>query len=190
MSPGILIQSRLKSRRLPYKALRPLCGATLIEYLVDRLSIGYPVILCTSRDEQDDPLEIIANRAGIDCYRGSRDNLAERFYNAAIKYRINPIIRVTGDNPLTDINIMLDLLGKHDGGYTYCHAPRGTKSEIIATEILTDMFGLHDQERNFTPWLKKHPRAKRVTVHSDGLVDCTVDTWADYAKIRKLCEYS
>ncbi|OGX04561.1 MAG: hypothetical protein A3G87_05935, partial [Omnitrophica bacterium RIFCSPLOWO2_12_FULL_50_11] len=83
---AILINGRLKSTRLPMKAIRPISGRPMIAHLFDRLRLAkrpQKMILCTSWLPQDDPLEEIAAQSSVDCFRGHPDDVLQRLTDAA-----------------------------------------------------------------------------------------------------------
>lgn len=113
MNIGIVILSRFSSTRLPGKALLHIHGKPVLLYIVERLKKVVNVnqlIIATSIDESDDEIENFAVSVGIKCYRGSLDNVAERFYKAAKSQNWEYAVRMNGDNIFLDINILHDML--------------------------------------------------------------------------------
>src|SRR3989344_7870705 len=105
MRIGILIACRLKSERLPEKALIPILGKPMISHLIERVKTAKmvnEVVLCTSTNPQDDPLVDIARGNNICVFRGSEEDVLGRFIAAAEEYNLDHVVRVTGDDPLTD----------------------------------------------------------------------------------------
>ena len=105
MKTAITITIRMKSTRLPQKALKKLSNKTLIDHLIERLKrakLPDEIILCTSTNPQDNILVKVAKKNNIKCFRGDEDDVLNRLYKAAKKYNIDFIISTTGDNPLTD----------------------------------------------------------------------------------------
>lgn len=105
MTIGFLITARLKSKRLPNKIILEVYGRSLICYMIERIKAAKridKVIICTSTNSQDNPLEKIANSEGIFCYRGSEEDVLVRLYEAAIKYNVDYIVNITADCPLID----------------------------------------------------------------------------------------
>ena len=106
MTNAIFVAVRLKSSRLKRKALLPLfenegVSVSLIECLISRLKLSKKadlVVLCTSSDPEDDPIEHIALSHSIKCFRGDKLDVMSRFIEAAQIYNVDTIIRVTGDN--------------------------------------------------------------------------------------------
>lgn len=189
VNPIILIQVRLKSTRLPLKALRPIYGVPMIIRLVERLErLGIPLKVCTSTHPQDALLAVLCDAEEIPCYLGHPWNVAERFSEAAEDY--NPIIRVTGDNPLTDPNILLDLLARWEpGSYIYpSGVPRGVKSEVIDVGLL-DKIPLERQEHEFSHVLEELPHANEVNYDYDTDISLTCDTREDYDRLVRIYDY-
>ena len=105
MKVGFLITARLKSSRLPKKVIKEVLGKPLIVHMIDRIKKAskiHEIIMCTSTNSQDDPLEAIADSEGISCYRGSEDDVLVRLYEAASRFEIDYIVNNTADCPLTD----------------------------------------------------------------------------------------
>ncbi len=188
MNPIILIQVRLKSARLPLKALRPLYGVPMIVRLVDRLSnMGIPLKVCTSTHPQDALLAKLFDAEEIPFYLGHPWDISKRFREAAEDY--NPIIRVTGDNPLTDPNIMLDLLALWEpGAYVYpTGLPRGVRSEIIDVSLL-DKVPLEKQEHEFSyPLMEMGCAIEKGYDYPDRSMTC--DTLEDYERLTRIYDY-
>lgn len=103
MKVGFLITARLKSSRLPLKLLKEVNGENLITWMIKRLQLCKEldeIVICTSTNSQDDPLEEIAEKNGIQCFRGSEEDVISRLYDAAIKYKLDYVINMTADCPL------------------------------------------------------------------------------------------
>ncbi|RLG57818.1 MAG: acylneuraminate cytidylyltransferase [Hadesarchaea archaeon] len=143
MKTIVLIAVRMKSSRLPKKAIVDIEGKSLIEHLIDRLKscrVPDKIVLCTSTHPDDEILADIAKRKGIGCFRGSEEDVLERFIQAAKNENADVIVRVTGDNPLTD-PVYLDKAVIHhlktDAEYTFIEGlPRGTECEVMSTKAL------------------------------------------------------
>ena len=102
---GAIIVVRMSSNRFPGKALKKIVGKESIALLIDRIKkISHcdEIILATSTDKSDDPLEEIAKREKIKFFRGSLENVASRYYEAAKKFTLDQILRITGDAILCD----------------------------------------------------------------------------------------
>ncbi|MFA5839235.1 MAG: NTP transferase domain-containing protein [Candidatus Margulisiibacteriota bacterium] len=116
MKKAILITARLKSTRLPVKALKEICGRPMIEHMIERLKLAQKpevIILCTSTVAQDDPLEEVAKKNGIYCYRGHPDDVLLRLTSAAEHFGIDTVISCTADNPFVDPTYIDKLVSYH-----------------------------------------------------------------------------
>lgn len=113
---GALIIARLNSSRLVKKNILKIAGLPMIIHLANRIGLSRlidRVIIATSNQPTDDPLEEIAKTYGIDCFRGSLDNLMERKIGAAEQYNCDHIIEILGDNPLLHSDLIDDVLEKY-----------------------------------------------------------------------------
>ena len=116
MSVKILITARLKSTRLPMKALKEIKGRPMICHLIDRLKLSRNadgIVLCTSTVVQDDPLVDIAANESIDCYRGHPDDVLLRLTRAAEQFGAQTVISCTADNPFVDPDYIDRLIRFH-----------------------------------------------------------------------------
>ena len=106
---GILITARLKSTRLPMKALIDVNGKPLLSHQIERIRMAcdIPIIICTSSHPQDDPLIDFA--LGCDClfFRGSEDDVLYRYLQCAKKFGIDRLYITYADEPFVDIGLML-----------------------------------------------------------------------------------
>jgi spore coat polysaccharide biosynthesis protein SpsF len=129
------------------KALMKIGDRESIKRVIDRVKrmkrIG-SIILATSTDASDDVLVDIAESEGIDLYRGSLNNVAERFLNAALEHELNHFVRVTGDCILCD-NIMADraieshLRNANDITFIR-NMPFGTNKEVISLPAIKTIY--------------------------------------------------
>jgi len=114
---GIIIQARLGSTRLPNKIILPFYKElSIIEILINKLKKNYydiPFIVATSVNRADDKLTEMLQRKLIKVFRGSENNVLERFIDAARSNKFDHIIRVCADNPFFDIKGTVELLDKH-----------------------------------------------------------------------------
>jgi spore coat polysaccharide biosynthesis protein SpsF len=118
-----ILQARVSSTRLPGKVLKTIIGKPMILHQLDRLRRVRSVdklILATSTDDSDKPLINLCHREGIEWYAGSLDDVLDRFYQVASKFTPDTIVRLTGDCPLTDSELIDQVIQFHiDGGYDH-----------------------------------------------------------------------
>lgn len=108
MASAIIIQARTGSTRLPRKMVLPFFeGKGILEVLIERIiaaDLKVPIILATTINPGDDALVEIAEKKGIKVFRGSEENVLERFIGAAEEFGAEKIIRVCADNPFLDMD--------------------------------------------------------------------------------------
>ena len=105
---GIIIQARISSTRLPKKVVKKIEGKTVLEHIIERLQRikkEKKIILATTDRKDDDVLEKIAKKCRIPVFRGSENDVLDRFYQAAKLFNVDPIVRITADCPLIDPGI-------------------------------------------------------------------------------------
>jgi len=107
---GCIIQARMGSSRLPGKTLMKVDEKnTILDYVINQLSYSKlidKIIIATTNLPEDDIIckSLIAQK--INFFRGSPENVLDRYFQCAKKYSIDTIIRITADNPLIDPNIV------------------------------------------------------------------------------------
>jgi spore coat polysaccharide biosynthesis protein SpsF len=192
-----IIQARMGSMRLPGKVMREISGKPLIEHIIERL--GYSkilsdIVLATTVSRGDDILVKWANNHGVKCFRGSEENVLERFYLAAKKFKADVIVRVTADDPFKDpviIDQALKLL--HDAQLDFVSNnnppsfPEGLDVEVFtfpALEIAHSKSIDPFEKEHVTPYFYRNP-----TVFSQKNIECskkyheyrwTIDVQADF----------
>ena len=195
----------MKSSRLPLKAFADIHGKPLIQRLLERLAEKIPleqIVICTSENKQDDILEKFANNSNIKCFRGDELDVMGRFLLAAKKYNAKTIVRVTGDNPLTDPYMLIEMLEEHfenNADYTYDEdLPVGTRSEIIDVEALRkvhDNLSSPENSEYMTFMLKRPDKINtfRYEFKNQNLkrpeLSLTIDTNEDLDLVRQLFKY-
>lgn len=152
MKVAILITVRMKSSRLPGKALLKIKGKPAIEHLIDRLKLAkLPdlIVLCTSTHPDDAVLVDVARTSHIEYFRGSEDDKLDRYLNAALEYGLDFVVVTHGDNifyepGIIDGVIELHLRAKAD--YITCTGlPLGTSPQGIKFEALERVCQIKDE---------------------------------------------
>lgn len=200
-----IVQARMGSSRLPGKVLMNLCGKPILWHIVNRAQKSKylaSVIIATSNEMEDDKIENFALEHGIPIFRGSQDNVLERFYQCASKNEADCIVRLTGDNALIDPQIIdkgieyfekdkaLDYLAYRDG------LPLGMSVEILTYDALkTSYMEATDKDclEHVTPYIECNQDRFQVkkaecigTDHSD--LRWTIDTTQDFELVQKIYE--
>ena len=199
-----LVAVRLKSNRLPRKALVELYGEPLIIRLTERVrqaKIPADVIWCTSTHSQDDPLEQLASERSITCFRGSELDVMSRFIQVAVQEKASTVVRVTGDNPLTDpleMDRMIEAHFENQSEYTFTEdLPVGTRSEIIDVGMLKRCHKLlqDPDSSEYMTWMLNRPdhfKTLQYEVKDQKIkrpeISLTVDTESDLSLMQKIYE--
>jgi spore coat polysaccharide biosynthesis protein SpsF (cytidylyltransferase family) len=109
-----ILQARVSSSRLPRKVLQPILGTPMLRHQLDRVrraSSLDAIVVATSTDPGDAAIADLCAAAGVDCFRGSLDDVLDRFYRAALPYRPEHVVRLTGDCPLADPELVDRVVG-------------------------------------------------------------------------------
>jgi len=107
----------MQSDRLPGKVLMDLgCNICSLELIISRLrasKMNHKIIIATSKLKINNPIEKLAKKLKVECFRGSEENVLERLYLSTINKKENSIIQLTGDNPFIDIDLLQYLKKKY-----------------------------------------------------------------------------
>ena len=138
-----LIQARMGSSRLPGKVMKTIKGKPIIELLLKRLSKSEfidEIIVATSSLNENDDLVTFVHQLGFKTYRGSEEDVLDRFYKAACHYEGDTIVRITADCPLVDPSLVDELIEayhEHKTADYFCNAlppsyPDGLDVEVFS----------------------------------------------------------
>jgi spore coat polysaccharide biosynthesis protein SpsF len=100
-----IIQARMGSSRLPGKVLKKICGRPMLGWVVERASrsrLISKIVVATTSDSGDDPIEAFCESSGFTCFRGSEFDVLDRYYQSAKAYKAEIVVRLTADCPLID----------------------------------------------------------------------------------------
>ena len=129
MSTVVIIQARMGSTRLPGKVLRPIAGRPMLWHIVQRVrQVGNltDVVVATSDQPTDRPLRAFCSAEGISFFAGSENDVLDRFYRAARTFDGDPLVRITGDCPFVDPDLVSSLIGLYQTGrYDYVSVTTG-----------------------------------------------------------------
>ncbi|HLP97549.1 MAG TPA: glycosyltransferase family protein [Sideroxyarcus sp.] len=201
ISLGIIIQARMGSTRLPGKILRLIGDKVLLDHVLSRLrrlKHLATIVVATSDTPQDDTVVEFCRKRSTECFRGSEANVLERYYQCAQHYNFNQIVRLTADNPFTDIEELDNLIALHlasdsDFSHSFGALPIGVGAEIFTFPALKASYregsAPHHLE-HVDEYLLEHPeRFKTTLLQVSGIKNqpqlrLTVDTLEDH---RKAC---
>ena len=136
-----IVQARMGSTRLPNKVMKYAVGKPMIQHLIERLSrseIIDKIVIATSEETMNDTLENYVKGLGYDVYRGSEDDVLDRYYRVALQYNPDIVVRITGDCPLicyevTDMVINYFITGLPQSYNSY---PGGLDTEVFSNNVL------------------------------------------------------
>lgn len=144
MNTIVIIQARMGSSRLPGKILKKLGESDVLSYVTQRckqIKGVSEVIVATSVLPQDDAVEQWCTENGVVCFRGSEDDVLDRYVQCAKKYNPDYVMRVTSDCPFVDYEMANEIVALMEkervdivdlaGGL-----PRGLAVELISYKAL------------------------------------------------------
>ena len=199
------VQARFSASRLPGKVLKNILGKPMLELQIERIRSSRMIdriVVVTSITPEDRRLVELCERIGIDVFCGSLENVLDRFYRAALKFKPDHIVRLTGDCPLIDIGVvdsMIRLYLEQGGDYgTNCSPPTypdGLDAEVFTFQALKEAHEeavLPSHLEHVTLFLDSQPaRYKTVNLsHSEDLsrLRWTVDEPEDFDFVRSVFE--
>jgi spore coat polysaccharide biosynthesis protein SpsF len=197
MIVGVL-QARMSSTRLPGKVLKPLAGEPMILRIVERIRRSRELdqlIVATSVDPSDDPLVRVLGDAGVTVRRGSLADVFSRFLAVADEFDPDVVVRLTGDNPFVDPEVIDRIVREHlASGADYTSNsltrtfPRGLDVEAVKPAALRSLATRElqpDEREHVTIGVYRRPdefRLHQVTQEPDrSELRWTVDLPEDFA---------
>ena len=200
-----IVQARLSSTRLPGKVLMLILGRPMLWRQLERVKRAKSIdrlIVASSDHPEDRQLVDMCREFGVECYCGSLDDVLDRFYQAARLYQASHIVRLTGDCPVADpqvIDAVIDCYRSGDCDYasninppTF---PDGLDVEVMRLDCLEQAWReakLPSQREHVTPFIRQQPqRFKLVNFANDtdlSHLRWTVDEPQDFEFITKVYE--
>lgn len=201
------IEARMTSTRLPGKVLKSACGKPMLELMVERLR-RVPsldgIVIATTVNATDDPVEALAHRLGVGIHRGSEEDVLRRVLDAALTHKIDVIVETTGDCPLIDPGIVEACIAEYKrAGVDYVANvlertyPVGMDTQVFATDILADVARRTDDvadHEHVSLYIYRHPEIYSLkNVEAPAALTrpdlaLTLDTPEDYALITAVFE--
>ena len=211
-----IVQARMGSTRLPNKSMLDLAGAPLVGRIIERLqrtSVLSEIVLAIPDSPENEVLSDLAKDFGATVFKGSEDNLLDRYYQAARKAKAEVIVRIPADNPLSEPEevdkIVHHHLNSQTSGFTSNLAeifnsgyPDGIGAEVFNMETLEELWrNEHDPRKlehvhlNFFDYSSQKPvNVEKFPVKTlvcppeyarpDLILD--VNSWGQYRFIRKI----
>jgi spore coat polysaccharide biosynthesis protein SpsF len=163
-----IIQARMSSRRLPSKVLLPLAGEPVLAHVVKRTR-ACPLIeevwVATSTDPSDDAIEEWARGYGVNCARGSLNDVLDRYVQTARVAKADAVVRITADCPALDSDVLTEVVrGFVSGSYDLFgltgEFPDGLDCSVFSTKALERAWAeakLPSEREHVGPYIEKHP---------------------------------
>ncbi len=197
-----IVQARMGSTRLPNKVMKPIGSGPMIEVLLARLDRAKEVseiMVATSDDPRNQALADHVQALGYKCYRGSENDVLNRYLQAAKSAQADVVVRITGDCPLVDpalVDNVIRQFNAADVDYftntlppTY---PDGLDIEVFTFKALEkaalETSNPYDHE-HVTPYLRESPHFKRAGMKNTedlSALRWTVDDLADFEVVSEV----
>ena len=189
-----IVQARMSSSRLPGKTTADVAGRPLLLRVVDRVRRARSVdkvVVATTDQSSDDPIAALCQREGTQCFRGSEDDVLDRFYKAAQTSGADIVVRITADCPLIDAAVIDKVIRRFQVGdceyasntlrYTY---PDGLDTEVFSFATLERAWReaqKPSEREHVTPYLRAG-NFRAVNIESESPVPPDTHRWTvDYA---------
>ncbi len=146
MSVNAIIQARCGSTRFPNKVFALIDGKPLLWHVVNRLKYATKIddiIVATTVSEKDDKIEEWCKENNVHCFRGSEENVLNRYYSASEAFPSDYVVRITADDPFKEPKVIDAVITKLiEGGYDHVtnnlppSFPEGLDCEAFKKEAL------------------------------------------------------
>ncbi len=171
------------STRLPGKILKKICGKSVLEHLITRIDRCKEVdltVIATTVEARDNIVAETAYNAGAGVFKGSEDNVLERYFQAACEFNADTVIRITSDCPLYDPELLCEMLIRYkhlcgdDNAPDYLANnlnrtyPAGLDTEIFPIGVLERAMKLSSKGYEFehvTPFIRDNPALFSLLEH-------------------------
>lgn len=201
------IEARFGATRLPGKVMKNIMGVPMLARMVERVkraSLIDEVIIATSVNPKDDPIEVLARQAGVACFRGSEEDVLARVLGAVKSINGDHIVELWGDTPLIDPQIIDDAISFYINSDLDCAAtcldksfPWGMSLLVFPTDILAHIDAVSNDpvdRENVSNYIYEHPEKYRT-----GHLPCppdirrpeirlTVDQQEDFELVTRIFE--
>lgn len=202
-----IIQARMGSTRLPGKILKTVMNKTLLEYQLERVQQAVlidEIVVATTEKNSDNAIVELCESLGINVYRGSENDVLSRYYETAIKFKADIVVRLTSDCPLIDpviIDQVIQLHLNHKDTVDYTSNtlarsfPRGLDVEVLSFGALKEAYesaSSGSQREHVTAYLYANPDkfqlANLKSMENLANHRWTVDTAEDFELIKRIIE--
>ncbi len=201
-----IIQARMGSTRLPGKISKLILGKPMLTQMLERVKKAKKIdeiIVATTNKSEDDLTAKIAEESGVKVFRGSELDVLDRFYCAAKNFDADIVVRLTGDCPLMDPQVIDGVITRFqklqniiDYSSTPHNYPEGLDVEIFsfsALKLAAHEAGLPSEREHVSLFIKNHPERFGIDVWKEGHRDdskmhWSVDSQSDFDFVTKVYE--
>jgi spore coat polysaccharide biosynthesis protein SpsF len=190
------------SSRLPGKVLLEAGGKPMLAYLLETLAhsaLG-PVVVATSDRPADEGISALAAGMGLACIRGSESDVASRFATAIQRFGFEAFVRVCGDSPLMDAEMIRRAISEFAEGQCDIATntqprsfPKGQSVEVVRSGAFLAAlpeFNEPGDREHVTRWFYRNPGRVRIRNFASGgdwgAVQLSVDTPEDFRRFQAL----
>ncbi len=200
----IILQARMGSERLPGKVLMEVLGRPLLSFMLERLRDiqDIDLVVATTTNPKDDAIVSLCLKEQVNVFRGSESDVLDRYYQAALENHADIIVRVTGDCPCIDPDIIKLVIDFYlDNSFDYVSNtlkltyPRGMDVEVFSFAALEKAHmeaKTEFEKEHVTPYIYTHPeifKLENFPFDEDASqYRLTVDTPEDFELIRRIIE--
>ena len=196
-----IIQARMGSTRFPGKVLKNIDGQTMLARVVNRAhraTLIDELVVATTLKSSDEAIVAESRKVNASVFRGNEEDVLDRYYQAAVTYNAENIVRITSDCPLIDPEeidkVVREFLNQKPDYASNCLErtyPRGLDTEVMTIEALARAWKEARepyQRAHVTPYIYQNPSLFRLcSVKADANYSThrwTVDTPEDLTFIR------
>jgi spore coat polysaccharide biosynthesis protein SpsF len=204
-----IIQARMGSTRLPGKVLLDLAGQPMLARVVNRsrrATILQDVVVATTTKPADEAIAELCAVHGWPCFRGSEEDVLDRYYRAAVAHQADVVVRITSDCPLIEPEVVdwvvREFLERQPEVDYACNElprrtfPRGLDTEVMRFDVLERAWreDLNPAWReHVTPYIRRNPGLFRIHGVMNEVdyshMRWTVDTPEDLAFVRCIYDH-
>jgi glutamate-1-semialdehyde 2,1-aminomutase len=200
-----IIQARMGSVRFPGKVMKEVNGQPLIGFLLKRLSMSKKldeIILATSEESSEGPLVDYVSELGFRVFQGSEKDVLKRYYDASKFAEADTVIRITGDCPLVDPDLVDHVINTYQKA-NVDFASIG-KPATFPDGLDTAVFSFKALERSFleatnqkhrehvTAYIHENESFSRINIENDENLTSerwTVDEPEDFEVISNILQH-
>jgi len=204
----VIIQARAGSTRLPEKVLLPILEKPVLKWVVDRMHLCSEVnhvMVATTDSSQDDSVEKLCGSINIPCFRGSENDVLDRYYQAACFFSAKNndiIVRITGDCPFIDFAICDDVIkllkttgADYASNVSPPSFPDGLDCEAFSFQTLKKAWtqaSKNFEREHVTQYIVKNPQLFTIANHTasedNSEMRWTIDYPDDYRFLSAIAE--